>query len=199
MTQFLRSLISARNWEIKCPGFKSDNTLCNKPWEYPLCRKVGVLTIDEQKEFEEGFEKIFLYELLGGKECPFCNKYVVKPKELVSDRVKCPACKGPDFCYKCVKPWKSSSMTKCGQLDCDIDVNKNEYLKTCALSIIDGVANVPKVRACPNCQTLTEHKEYCRHMTCTSSSCKKVNYQYCFICLKPWTGHNSSDCKIAPR
>jgi hypothetical protein len=66
-----------------------------------LCRKVGVLTQEEEKEFEEGFERLVLFEMMGGKQCPYCKNCVIKPKGLNSDRVRCPGCKNPDFCFSC--------------------------------------------------------------------------------------------------
>lgn len=54
MTDFLRSLISERKYEIRCPGRKSDNTDCLREWDYQLCRKIGVLTNVECATFEEG-------------------------------------------------------------------------------------------------------------------------------------------------
>jgi len=47
MTQFLKSLISEKKYEILCPGYKVDKTPCRGEWPYPLCRKIGVLTVEE--------------------------------------------------------------------------------------------------------------------------------------------------------
>jgi predicted nucleotide-binding protein (sugar kinase/HSP70/actin superfamily) len=57
MTQFLRSLISNRRYRIVCPGYKLDGKECKTEWDYKLCRQVGVLTSQENKEFETGFEE----------------------------------------------------------------------------------------------------------------------------------------------
>jgi hypothetical protein len=63
MTEFLRhSVVGQNQIEIKCPAKKHDGTgFCGEKWEYEMCRKVGQFTLEEQKEFEEGFAKIKLY------------------------------------------------------------------------------------------------------------------------------------------
>jgi len=43
---------------------------------------VGVLTRAEEQEFEEGLSKVAIYELLGAKECPYCQECVMKPQDL---------------------------------------------------------------------------------------------------------------------
>lgn len=55
MTSFLKSLIEAKNYKILCPSNKSDGSACQCEWSYQYCQKVGVLTADEKKAFEEGF------------------------------------------------------------------------------------------------------------------------------------------------
>ena len=47
MTIFLQSLLSAKKFVIRCPGDKPNGTLCETEWDYGLCRKVGVLTLEE--------------------------------------------------------------------------------------------------------------------------------------------------------
>lgn len=72
MTQFLRSLVEAKQYQIICPSHNPNGSPCNVEWSYVLCMKVGVLTSEERQEFEKGFEQNMFYSLLGGKECPFC-------------------------------------------------------------------------------------------------------------------------------
>lgn len=126
MTQFLRSLVSNRQYRIVCPSFKQDNSRCCTEWEYNLCRRVGVLTREENDEFERGFEQNMFSELLGGKECPFCMSFIIKPHSVKSNRVKCVICsqkKPVDFCWKCMGIWRTNGFDKCGNLDC---MGKNE-------------------------------------------------------------------------
>ena len=62
MTLFLQSLIDAKKYVIRCPAQKSNNKDCNYEWDYSLCQKIGVLTLDERKKFEEGFEMNVFYQ-----------------------------------------------------------------------------------------------------------------------------------------
>ena len=54
MTNYLLTLAKDKKHEIKCPGMKVDNKLCGYEWEYSLCKKIGVLTLEESKEIEIG-------------------------------------------------------------------------------------------------------------------------------------------------
>lgn len=60
MTMLMRSLIENFKYTIKCPGAKADGQDCTMEWPYELCRKVGFLTPEEQKEFEVGLSKNYL-------------------------------------------------------------------------------------------------------------------------------------------
>ncbi|XP_010473913.1 PREDICTED: probable E3 ubiquitin-protein ligase ARI11 [Camelina sativa] len=44
-----------------------------------------------------------------------------------------------------------------------------------------------KTKPCPKCKRPIEKNQGCRHMSC-SAPCK---FQFCWICLKPWTGHTA--------
>ena len=57
MTQFLKSLVTARKYIIRCPSYKADGSLCETEWDYNICKAVGVLSLEEMQEFEYGFEK----------------------------------------------------------------------------------------------------------------------------------------------
>ncbi len=63
------------------------------------------------------------------KECPFCNNFVTKNKDLRTNYVQCPFCiknnpgshKGK-FCWLCLKPWIGATDEDgdkvCGNKDC---------------------------------------------------------------------------------
>ncbi|CDW88784.1 e3 ubiquitin-protein ligase-like protein [Stylonychia lemnae] len=206
MTQFLQSLIDAKKYVIKCPAFRGDGRPCETEWDYKLCKEIGVLTLEERQKFETGFEMNMFYQQIGGKQCPFCETFVMKDINTQStNRVRCVGCQNRigsyDFCWICLKKWisNSSSPKHCGNPDCESAKDTNKILESCGVKIVDAIANIPVTRACPNCKTLIEHTSGCRHMTCTSPICREKKYQFCFICLQPWTGHNNSTCQVAER
>jgi hypothetical protein len=51
MTNMIRSLISSKNFEIRCPHMKENGMVCGAIWKFKLCKKVGVLTTEEVMEF----------------------------------------------------------------------------------------------------------------------------------------------------
>jgi|LauGreDrversion4_2_1035121.scaffolds.fasta_scaffold682251_1 hypothetical protein len=57
MTMFLQSLLDNNLYKIVCPGYNLDGEPCNTEWDYSVCRKIGVLTSEENKKFEEGLGK----------------------------------------------------------------------------------------------------------------------------------------------
>lgn len=56
MTTFLKSLVDAKRYVIRCPAQLPNGLLCNTVWDYKLCQEIGVLTKEERKLFEVGFE-----------------------------------------------------------------------------------------------------------------------------------------------
>eukprot|EP00347_Sterkiella_histriomuscorum_P021243 403334697 len=205
MTSFLRSLVDEKKYIIQCPGFDDLNIECKVEWDYKFCEQVGVLTTEERKEFELGFERNLFFISIGGKQCPICDTYVIKDSSLATNRVQCNACyKKPesyDFCWRCVRKWSpnSKSQTDCGNPGCNSVEDKNHILQTCGVKSDQGLHNIPTTRSCPNCSILIEWKDHCRHITCVSPKCKKQNYQFCFVCLKSWVGHQSDKCVLAER
>jgi hypothetical protein len=51
MTIMIRSLISSKNFEIRCPHMKENGMACGASWDFKLCKEVGVLTTEEFMEF----------------------------------------------------------------------------------------------------------------------------------------------------
>ena len=103
---------------------------------------------------------------MGGKECPHCKSCVIKPPELKMNRVRCMVCRGPDFCWKCSDSWASSTNDKCGNPECDLSKDRKTLIESCGSKTVDGIANCPVYRVCPNCSIIVEHIEACRHMKC---------------------------------
>lgn len=184
MTQFLRSLLKERKLKIECPGYDKNGNSCGGIWEFAVCKKIGVLSQTEIEEFEDGFAKIYMSQILKYQECPKCKSFIEKPIEIPHNRVYCLFCKlkckqSQDFCWICLKPWITQNTTKCGNENCVISNDIIEILSSCRTIKINDVNDVPAIRACPNCKTLIEHKSDCKHIQCNSC---KVNF--CFICLK---------------
>lgn len=76
------------------------------------------------------------------------------------------------ICWVCLKSWKSKESQICGNKNCSTTGEYNKILKTCDTKTIENISNVPIYRACPNCYTLIEHRDACRHMTCIVSKCR---------------------------
>lgn len=66
---------------------------------------------------------------MGGKECPTCNSYLFKDNTLNTNRVYCVYCRKSgykyDICWKCLKPWKGSLTSLCGNINCGGVKEKN--------------------------------------------------------------------------
>lgn len=134
--------------------------------------------------------------------CPSCNTWYIKAKVNQSNRLKCLVCTATKeyiFCGHCSRDRQNGN--KCGNPGCFfVNYDKQQILLTCPVKLIDG-ASCPSVRACPNCQIVTEYVDGCIQMWCTYCS----SY-FCFLCLdlaktkrelkcKPY----NSDCQRAPR
>ncbi len=154
MTMFLQNLLDNNMYKIVCPGFKTDKSPCKTEWDYKLCRKVGVLTSEENKKFEDGLAANYFSQFLDGKECPHCSTFIIKPPTQMNDRVKCARCQKADFCWKCLKKWLGSGFDKCGNIECMSKKDINTFLASCPAMTIDSVQNVPGYRACPSCEII---------------------------------------------
>eukprot|EP00347_Sterkiella_histriomuscorum_P003622 403363581 len=172
MTNYLKSLVKKKKNIIKCPGYKSNKKLCDVEWEYNLCQKIGVLTIEERKEIELGFEMNLFYQQKEGIQCPICNSFVKKDKSALTSRVRCKACYSRpgsyDFCLNCYQRWNPNSKSKndCGNIICGNKDERNIFLLTCRVRTIFGNPEIPTTRLCPNCTTMIHLKKGCQHMSC---------------------------------
>jgi len=123
------------------------------------------------------------------RQCPFCHYFVFKsPDDKIIRRrcgyKNCPA--KQDWCWECFEPWKTDSLTECGNLACAIP-HLNKTLAECEekqykwSNCID--MKLPLVRACinPLCHAIINQPKYCNEITCN-----RCLQKWCFICLKPW-------------
>jgi len=203
MTGFMRSQL-ANNviYQILCPSKKPNGQDCQEPWEYELCREVGVFTGEECKEFEGKLGRNYAKKEMSTQECVTCKSYLAREtKELMT---KCLYCEiknqGFAFCWTCKRKWNGSDRMTCGYVDCG---STADILQKCTTKTIDfgcKITDVPIYRRCPWCLTqVIEHRSECKHMKCL---CKK---EFCFVCLKKkvdgsWQcGSAGSECSVAPR
>lgn len=124
---------------------------------------------------------------------PRCNE-ILKIRNLCTNdyQVRC-SC-GSVFCFHCAK----NRITERGEghypATCD-------HFKQWLQRTEDGVFSFRK-KPCPKCKTpiikcgcppnhvICEEKEYCPNQACNHMNCPQCNYHFCWICLKPWAGHN---------
>lgn len=209
MTGFMRSQL-ANNviYQILCPAFKPSGGPCQSPWDYDLCREVGVFTAEECKEFEGKLGRNYAKQELKMKQCPTCSSSLMR--ESADVMTKCVYCQmkkqGYPFCWSCLKKWNGFDRLKCGYPDCDSSASAKDILQKCPTKTIDygsKFEGVPVYRRCPWCSRVIEHAGACKHMT--SCPCKK---HFCFVCLKKRADGNSGSwqcgaysdkCEVAPR
>ncbi|TNV78689.1 hypothetical protein FGO68_gene10042 [Halteria grandinella] len=209
MVGLIRSLISDQKYSIMCPDLKTPGQKCETEWDFAYCAKVGLLTTEEQNEFEIGLSANRFTHQLQAQQCPKCETYLLKDHTYFGNKMICPVktC-NKAFCWQCLHDWMADGVDNfnfCGNLECGIE-SANFLLKTCKTKDMPdyGVKGVPIYRSCPRCQTIIEHISGCQHMICSSPACKQVNYMFCHCCLAGVPSDKKMDhmrirCKPAPR
>lgn len=173
---------------VKCflkPQTHNNEIPCNEIIPYDICAFVAQLTPNEEKEFHYALnENKLISPDKTLKCCPNdeCGAYCFRPIDMKEYRVHCVVCKKPDWCWMCRLPWKKKdSIVTCGY-ECNPLAYNANLLLNCETTDIFGIKNVPILRACPQCLSLTEWIEQCKHVKC--QSCK---YDFCLSCLGGWT------------
>ena len=188
LATFIKSEISQRKQEIKCPA-------CFKEWKLSIIKDMG-LTAQESHDMEVGLSKnYYLCGTTQSKECPWCGLYIEKKDSGI--RVRCPMCK-KDFCWDCLESWKApgSGYRECGNPNCGKSLGFINILLSCPETTMkySGLV-VPDIRACIGCGEGINHKSGCKHMQCPI--CKT---EFCFVCLKKWPcSRYDEKCEVAPR
>ncbi|TNV80190.1 hypothetical protein FGO68_gene3865 [Halteria grandinella] len=199
----IRKVRDEKAHEIRCPALKEGRVhqICNALWDYPDLPDYFTMTADEETVFKDSLhENIHLF-VLNYIQCPTCQVLIPKPSDDPKlTRTHCEKCEQTeggkaDFCYKCGEEWKNGIV--CQSDHCTFK-KQNAILQEC-IEIEVEEQTVPAVRACPNCKTLYEHMEACRHMKCKSFTCKDSKFEYCHICLADWSEHDHDSCNVAPR
>ena len=187
--------------EIKCPGHN-----CNVLWSFKSIIDAACLSPSETDEFERRMISNRLEERSKEiKKCPGCENYCRRLKE-DKTRVRCRKCTSANgknfyFCWKCLRKWQSSKAAVCcGNIECGDNTMLIKCLANCGTKKLNGI-DCPVRRACPDCLTLVEHTEKCKHMRCPSKNCE---FEFCFICLQHYpceTGLTGAHkpCTLAPR
>ncbi|CDW85092.1 probable e3 ubiquitin-protein ligase rnf144a-a [Stylonychia lemnae] len=200
MASYLISEAMDSKLSIHCPGVDMQNKKCGAEWDINLCKKIAMLTREENDKLEATMAKTLFYQQIDGRECPFCKTFYIRQKGSKNIRMNCPVCKSKgkssEFCYLCLRKWQKKEGVGegyCGHDQCSGSFKEVSILQVCGVINIQGVGQVPSIRACTVCFALIEHNQGCKHMTC------KNKHEFCFICLNPWRGHNNSTCAVAPR
>ncbi|TNV79619.1 hypothetical protein FGO68_gene14199 [Halteria grandinella] len=190
--------------EVRCPALKEGRVhgICNASWDYPDLPDIFSMTYEEENDFKDKLnENIYLF-VRNYVQCPTCKALIPRPSDDPKlTRTHCDECEEAgrgslDFCYKCGEEWNYEDI--CLSDFCTFK-KQNAVLQECIEIEVDEVRGVPAVRACPNCYTLYEHMEACRHMKCKTPKCKDEEFQYCHICLSQWSDHDPDTCAVAPR
>ncbi|XP_052809455.1 uncharacterized protein LOC128237919 [Mya arenaria] len=196
LTNCVNSQLGDGKFELKCP-------LCNELWSNIEIRKKALLTKKDYSDMEQTISKNFINSKGSEiKQCPGCSTFCSRIGN--HQRLHCRLCTSNkktafDFCWICLRTWKSTSSDGCGNFNCDKKTPVLQTLKECDRKIIVGVPNCPSIRACPKCGQLIEHTEACKHMAC------RCGQEFCFICLKMkdssgkfQCGSYKTKCAVAP-
>ena len=165
--------IKSGETKIKCPS-------CQMEWKVSEIIKRG-LTQSEREALEQGLTK---NNYTTYRECPKCGITIKKTDTGV--KMDCSFCKSKGtsfiFCWSCKKEWKNkgSSYDNCGNDSCGLDKELQKSLDTCQMKTVDKIS-VPKIRVCPKCSKVIEHRDGCRRVVCPNKDCST---EFCFICLK---------------
>jgi len=150
----------------KCPEFGCNELVTEK--------EVANINVSLLPKFQSYQLKSFvdLNKLARWCPAPDCTKIGIT-KSGYGD-IKCTC--GKSFCIRCGR--EPHAPVGCAVLERWEDKNANE----------SETANwiLANTKKCPKCFTRIEKNQGCNHMTC--QQCK---YDFCWVCLKPWSEHGS--------
>ncbi|XP_078058964.1 uncharacterized protein LOC144484299 [Mustelus asterias] len=186
LTGWCRSLIDQGHFTFHCPALKEGTQeKCNKQWSYVEVRRHALLNDEERQYFEEKVCTLAAAMYCEHKWCPKCGSCVERD-DLTNLSVQCTICmieKGTcyEFCWQCMKEWKGPAprSDRCDNEGCtNVQL---EALQNCGTKVLaySYIQNCPKIRACPTCGMLVEHKEMCKYVICT-----RCHVEFCFACLE---------------
>jgi len=103
--------------------------------------------------------------------------YVIRDPhgDLGAETVECEC--GHTFCFKC-------NAASHAPAPCDL---AKSWMERCGTDEATRMWLAARTKPCPQCKVRTEKNRACNHMTCA-----KCRFEYCWLCLKPWSEHGSS-------
>ncbi|KAA0196368.1 Ariadne RBR E3 ubiquitin protein ligase 2 [Fasciolopsis buskii] len=113
-----------------------------------------------------------LLRFCSGTDCSVVIHALEPPK---ARRVECGSCH-QQFCFICGDAYHapaSCDTMKRWTLKCQADSGTSSYMQA-------------HTKDCPECHVCIEKNGGCNHMSCT-----KCNHQFCWVCLQPWSIHQS--------
>lgn len=195
-------------WNEVCVGVKTKVVccLCNADWDVDTIRRYGGATDEETALIQECLSRNYCRSDPKISECPGCTSFCVR----INESKRCTSCrycanrKGRAFyfCWDCKKEWIGEPRNEyCGNDKC---TNEEilEKLRTCPEKDIKYLRGLkaPSLRACPNCGSLIQHADACKHVTC-----KECKVKFCFVCLRicyegsSFCGSYNVQCSVAER
>lgn len=164
--------------EIRCP-------LCATEWSMSIIKRYGGASDTELHELEKGLSRNYCSKNENFSECPGCNTFFERENssDICLNCIVCTKKKGSHFyfCWHCLKPWKNTLTAKnCGNEECnDVEVMLKQLREAPMITTLGLNIPVPKLRACPSCGVVIEHREGCKQM-----ACRNCQTEFCFICLR---------------
>lgn len=135
--------------------------------------------ITNDREKMNGLLEILLHETLAidahAKQCPTANcKNVFCNDDSFIEIIRCPGC-NETYCRQCCHSHSVKQTCEKAKVERERDAKNGtsataQWLKQ-------------NTKPCPKCNTAIEKNEGCNHMTCS-----KCRYEFCWKCLKKYTG-----------
>eukprot|EP00062_Callorhinchus_milii_P026408 gi/632988473/ref/XP_007883132.1/ PREDICTED: probable E3 ubiquitin-protein ligase RNF217 [Callorhinchus milii] len=194
LNKWCEAVLNEGHLVFKCPK-------CCKVWLWQEVCALACLTQEERSSCEEIISRITTQADESFKKCPECGLYVqrVDLEKLSAECLPCSETKKKVFvfCFDCLREWRNPDVqsNSCGNGACTFTA----LLQGCPTINVQNtvVHGCPKVRACPNCEVLTQH---CLE-GCSNIDCPNCNYTFCFRCLGLDENHTGGlqGCSIAER
>jgi len=157
---------------IQCPGFD-----CNILLEDDLVLRLitdGPVRERYKRRITEEF--VDCHRLMKWCPGPDCTK-VIKTSLTSHGHVRCEC--GVSFCFCCggdVHDPVNCEILKVWMKKVEKDSETGNWMRE-------------NTKECPKCNALIEKNGGCNHMTCRIATCR---YEFCWVCLGPWTPHGNT-------